>query len=155
MQHAFAQGYEHLLVMGNDCPQLDVALLRRTLPALATCGVVLGPATDGGVYLMGVARQYFEPATWTGLPWQTNMLGNALAARAKAAGAVVHYLPCLADVDNEQDLAKVLQRPLAQPLLRALRQLRRCAHGCPPRRHRPQPGLLVAAAHPHRGPPTR
>ncbi|WP_210513817.1 TIGR04282 family arsenosugar biosynthesis glycosyltransferase [Hymenobacter terricola] len=153
MHEAFASGYEQLLVIGNDCPQLDVGLLRRALAMLAMTGAVLGPATDGGVYLLGVARTYFDSAVWAALPWQTALLGRALAHRLRAAGAAVQQLPALADVDNEQDLAQVLRQPMARHQLRALRRLRR--HLVP----RPWPGvqsaapLALTAAYPHRGPP--
>ena len=153
MQQAFASGYEQLLVIGNDCPQLDTALLRRALGVLAANGTVLGPATDGGVYLLGVARRYFDAANWARLPWQTATLGHSLAAHLQAAGATVQPLPRLADVDNEQDLAQALRQPLRRRLLRALRRLRRPASARVAAHI--QEALLpaFAAAYPHRGPP--
>ena len=152
MQAAFASGYERLLVIGNDCPRLAVPLLLRALAVLESTGAVLGPATDGGVYLLGVARAYFDPAAWCALPWQTAKLGQALATHLEAAGAIVRHLSRLADVDNAHDLAQALRRPIARPLLRALRRLRqapapflgRAAVGGQP---------ASAAAQPHRGPP--
>ncbi|MDQ2770140.1 MAG: DUF2064 domain-containing protein, partial [Bacteroidota bacterium] len=112
MQNAFASGYEHLLVIGNDCPQLDAARLRQAIAVLARTGAVLGPATDGGVYLLGVARTHFEASAWATLPWQTATLGRALARQLGASGAAVALLPALADVDNEQDLAHALRQTL-------------------------------------------
>lgn len=153
MHQAFAAGYEHLLVIGNDCPQLDLRLLRRALTALRQTGAVLGPATDGGVYLLGVARTYFDPSAWATLPWQTPSLRKALAAQLTQAGAdYLPGLPELADVDNEQDLARVLRQPLPWRLQRALRQLRQAP--TPTYRLRPTaPEPAIGAAHPHRGPP--
>ncbi|MBO2013020.1 DUF2064 domain-containing protein [Hymenobacter negativus] len=153
MQKAFASGYERLLVIGNDCPQLDVLLLRRALAALAEGGAVLGPTTDGGVYLLGVAQTHFDASTWAALPWQTATLGQSLAAHLETAGAAVQALPRLADVDNEQDLAQALRLPLSNSLLRVLRWLRRSIV-TPLVWHSdrlPQPAF--AAAYPHRGPP--
>lgn len=152
MQQAFASGYEQLLVIGNDCPALDARRLSQALAQLARTGAVLGPATDGGVYLLGVARQYFSAAALTALPWQTATLGQALAEQLTAAGAAVQLLPRLADVDNEQDLAQALRQPLARPLLRTLRRLRQIS--VPRLRStRTERRPAFAEAHPHRGPP--
>jgi glycosyltransferase A (GT-A) superfamily protein (DUF2064 family) len=152
MQQAFASGYEQLLVIGNDCPGLDARRLRRALAELARTGAVLGPATDGGVYLLGITRAYFSAASWAALPWQTAALGHALAAKLAAAGASVQFLPRLADVDNEQDLARALRQPLARPLLRVLRWLRQAPALClRPARMERRPAF--AEAYPHRGPP--
>ena len=153
MQQAFASGYEQLVVIGNDCPQLDAALLRRALAALAQTGAVLGPATDGGVYLLGVARAYFEAQAWAALPWQTATLGRALARHLRASGAAIEKLPELADIDNERDLARALQRALPWRLLRTLRRLRggpvAATTEHPARATRP----VGAPAQPRRGPP--
>ena len=154
MEQAFALGYEQLLVIGNDCPQLDTPLLRRALARLAEGGVVLGPATDGGVYLMGVARSYFEATAWGELPWQTAALGQALVAHCQATGATVHYLQRLADVDNEQDLAQLLRQPLTQRLRRVLQGLRRLVSGWSFELANAVPQPAFAASQPHRGPPS-
>ena len=152
MQQAFGYGYEHLVVMGNDCPQLTPALLRQAVAAVQQSGAVLGPAADGGVYLLGVSRARFNPGSWAALPWQTGHLGAALRQQLLAQGAPVEQLARLADVDTEADLARTLRCPLAGPLRRHLRRLRG------PRRLAPLPAGSVrrrrgVAARPHRGPP--
>ncbi|MDJ0366456.1 DUF2064 domain-containing protein [Hymenobacter sp. H14-R3] len=151
----FALGYEHLLIIGNDCPQLTAACLRRAVAAVQATGAVLGPATDGGVYLLGLSRALFESAAWLALPWQTQHLGAALRRQLRRLGAVVHQLPALADIDDAAGLARVLRQPLARPLRRGLHRLRttrrRGARPAGPRAS--QRGHL--AARPHRGPPAR
>ena len=152
MRQAFEQGYEHLLVIGNDCPQLTATLLRQAVAAVRQTGAVLGPATDGGVYLLGLSRARFATGTWAGLPWQTRQLGTALRRHLLAQGAAVLRLPTLADVDTEADLARAITLPLVGWLQRRLRQLRA--------RRRVASGLVgpvlrrrARAAQPHRGPP--
>lgn len=152
MRQAFGRGYEQLIVIGNDCPQLTAPLLRQAVAAVRQTGAVLGPATDGGVYLLGLSRARFATGTWAGLPWQTRQLGAALRRQLQAQGAVVLRLPGLADVDSEADLAQVLGLPLAGRLRRRLCRLR------VRRRVGPEPAGLalrqrVRAAQPHRGPP--
>ncbi|WP_162549901.1 TIGR04282 family arsenosugar biosynthesis glycosyltransferase [Hymenobacter nivis] len=154
MQQVFASGYEQLLVIGNDCPQLDAARLRQAIAALARTGAVLGPATDGGVYLLGIARAHFEVCAWAALPWQTATLGRALTRQLRASGAAVEQLPELADIDNEQDLAHALRQVLPWVLRRTLRQLRR-GPAAVPENPVPACGSGAAPAQPHRGPPAR
>ncbi|NRT20300.1 hypothetical protein HNP98_003140 [Hymenobacter sp. 9A] len=153
LQQAFASGYAQLLVIGNDCPQLDAARLRRALAALARTGAVLGPATDGGVYLLGVARAHFEARAWAALPWQTATLGRALARQLRTSGAAVGWLPELADIDNEQDLAHALRQALPWALRRALRRLRRGPAAAAPKNPAPADRPGAAPAQPRRGPP--
>lgn len=155
VQHVFGQGYTHLLVIGNDCPQLDEQLLRRAVAAVQRTGAVLGPAADGGVYLLGISRELFETSQWLALPWQSERLGAALLQQLRQQGATVGRLPVLADVDDEQTLAQALRLPLAQALRRGLRRLRAIKRSAvrvnAPWICRPD-GL---AAQPRRGPPAR
>lgn len=152
LQQTFGQGYEQVLAIGNDCPQLDETLLRRAVAAVRENGAVLGPATDGGVYLLGVSRALFEREAWVALPWQTAHLGEELLNLLHEQDANVIVLPALTDVDNEQDLARALRQPLKQRLQCRLRRLRAAVWAVGP------VYLLAiqqvgAAAQPHRGPP--
>jgi len=119
----FALGYEHLLIIGNDCPQLTAATLRRAVTAVRATGAVVGPAPDGGVYLLGLSQPLFESTAWLALPWQTQHLGAALRRQLRQLGAVVCQLSALADIDDEAGLARALRQPLARPLRRGLHRL--------------------------------
>ena len=135
-------------MIGNDCPQLTAALLRRAVAAVQATGAVLGPATDGGVYLLGLSRALFEGGAWLALPWQTRHLGAALRRQLRQLGAVVRQLPALTDVDDEAGLAQALRQPLARPLRRGLHRLRTA------RRRGPRPAGTLPAG-PRRGLPGR
>lgn len=149
----FALGYEHLLIIGNDCPQLTATTLRRAVVAVQATGAVLGPTTDGGVYLLGLSRPLFESTAWLALPWQTRHLGAALRRQLRRLGTAVHQLPTLTDIDDEAGLARVLRQPLAQALRRGLHRLRTAGRRVarPVWQRAGQRGRL--AARPHRGPP--
>ena len=152
MQQAFGRGYEYLIVIGNDCPQLTPALLRQAVAAVQQTGAVLGPATDGGVYLLGLSRARFAAGDWADLPWQTRRLGAALWRQLLTQAAAIVRLPRLADVDTEADLARVLSQPVAEALQRCLRRLR-AQRPLAPEAARP---LLRQRGRPtrlHRGPP--
>ena len=149
----FARGYDHLLIIGNDCPQLSEALLRQAVAAVQATGAVLGPATDGGVYLLGLSRTWFEQGAGQGLPWQTRLLGAALRRQLRQLGAVVHQLPALADIDDEAGLARVLRQHLVRPLQRSLHRLRTAGRRQPrPFGAQAGPRRMVATRS-HRGPP--
>lgn len=153
LAYGFGQGYERLVVIGNDCPQLTPARLRQAVASLETADAVLGPDPDGGVYLLGVSRHFFAADAWAALPWQSAVLGAALARCLHRAGATVCRLRPLAGVNNAHDLARLLRQLPAAALRRRLQQLRQPA---PPagRALRLRPRVAaVAAPLPLRGPP--
>jgi glycosyltransferase A (GT-A) superfamily protein (DUF2064 family) len=95
------QGEQRVIMLGTDCPTLDAHYLAQANAALHTHEVVLGPARDGGVVLMGSARPWPDLAP---LPWSTADLDTALAERCRAAGCRVARLAQLADVDTVADV---------------------------------------------------
>jgi len=107
------------IFIGIDCPELDAAYLDDAAAALEAHDVVLGPATDGGVVLMG-ARGAWPPLE--PLPWSTGGLGAALEAACRADGLSVATLEPRTDIDTCDDLVR-LRRTLAgdeRPARRAL-----------------------------------
>lgn len=149
----FARGYDHLLIIGNDCPELSAALLRQAVAVVQATGAVLGPAIDGGVYLLGLSRTLFNQGAGQGLPWQTRHLGAALRRQLRQLGTVVHQLPALADIDDEAGLAEVLRQPLVQTLRRSLHRLRTATRRRPRPFGAPAGPRRVVATRSHRGPP--
>ncbi len=90
------------LIIGTDCPALDATLLSEALDELGTHDLVLGPATDGGYYLIGLrapASGLFEE-----MPWGTDAVCAETLRRAGGLGLRVHQLRMLDDVDEPRDL---------------------------------------------------
>ena len=116
-----ALGHERLLFIGSDAPSLGVPDLLAGAAALEREDVVLIPARDGGVTLMGARRAWPDLA---GLPWSDSSLGEALAGCCRAAGLSVTRLPASYDVDQVSDLATAL-RALAADSRPARRRLHR------------------------------
>jgi len=115
-----ARGHERLLYIGSDAPALDAPWYARARQALEGADVVLGPAADGGVTLMGARVPWPE---LTDLPWSTPALGDALEARCRKQGLSIVLLPRRCDVDDVASLAQ-LRTDLAgdaRPARRALR----------------------------------
>jgi rSAM/selenodomain-associated transferase 2/rSAM/selenodomain-associated transferase 1 len=91
------------VVIGTDCPELSSGLLHAAFDALRSHDVVLGPALDGGYYLIGLSRP--APTLFEEIAWSSEVVLAQTLAKAEAAGLSVHRLPALADVDEPRDLA--------------------------------------------------
>ncbi|HVN34438.1 MAG TPA: TIGR04283 family arsenosugar biosynthesis glycosyltransferase [Casimicrobiaceae bacterium] len=102
LDSALARGARAILV-GTDCPLLDVRYLARAVAALETCDAVFGPAEDGGYVLVGLSRSV---DAFAGVPWSSPDTMAATRARLAAAGAAWQELPTLWDVDEARDLAR-------------------------------------------------
>lgn len=94
----FADGASAVLAIGGDCPGLDAAILRQAARALGRTDVVLGPARDGGYYLIGLKRSCAR--LFTGIAWSTPTVLTQTRARIRATGLTVTELPELEDVDD-------------------------------------------------------
>ena len=99
---AFDAGAERVVIIGSDLPDLSAALLRRAFEALDTHPAVLGPARDGGYYLLGLRA--LIPGIFAGVPWSTAEVLAVTLARLRAAGAEPALLDTLTDVDEVGDL---------------------------------------------------
>jgi rSAM/selenodomain-associated transferase 1 len=101
-RRAFAGGARRVVIVGSDLPGLSSELLRRAFDALGEREAVVGPARDGGYYLLGLVR----PVEWVfrGIRWSTPEVLPATLARLRAAGAEPLLLEALADVDEAGDL---------------------------------------------------
>lgn len=115
----FELGYERVIAIGNDCPELNTGLLLQAAGALEQHGLVLGPTQDGGAYLIGLRRSAFDRAAFANLPWQTDTVYEALEALADDAVAV---LSTSFDVDRPETLRRRLWR-LPVALRRVLNRL--------------------------------
>ena len=106
-----ARHYRGVVLLGSDCLAMETADLRQALQLLAVGEkpLVLGPATDGGYWLMG--QRCFEACLFSGLPWGSPKVGALTGDRACAAGFQVHRLGMRADVDRREDLRPWLAAP--------------------------------------------
>lgn len=104
---AFDQGVERAIAIGIDCPEIDATLLNQAFQQLGSCDVVLGPATDGGYYLIGLSRSVSEraPKLFYGIDWGTEHVLAQTLQVADSLGLSVAQLEPLTDVDYPDDLA--------------------------------------------------
>ncbi|MCA9751986.1 MAG: DUF2064 domain-containing protein [Gemmatimonadetes bacterium] len=95
-----AHGYDRIVVVGTDTPGIRPGDIRRACAA-APGEIVVGPATDGGVYLLSVPADAIPPLA--DLPWRDARLGSELRATFLRLGRGVHSLEVRADVDTPVD----------------------------------------------------
>ena len=100
---AFAAGAGRVAIIGTDCPGLRASHLTQAFVALQHAEVVLGPATDGGYYLLGLRQP--QPTLFANKTWSTDSVLADTMADAHRLGLRVALLPELRDVDNAEDLA--------------------------------------------------
>lgn len=104
---AFAEGVEHAAIIGIDCPDVTARIVDAALDRLRDCDLVLGPATDGGYYLIAVraaARDRAMPALFETMEWGTDRVLEETTRRAKRANLRVALLAPLDDVDRPEDI---------------------------------------------------
>ncbi len=99
---SFALGRPGAIAIGSDCPALGAEHLAAALQALGRVDVAIGPATDGGYYLIGLRQ--LEPALFRGIDWGTERVLEQTLAAATAQGLTVELLAPLTDVDYPADL---------------------------------------------------
>ncbi|HWA84662.1 MAG TPA: TIGR04283 family arsenosugar biosynthesis glycosyltransferase [Opitutus sp.] len=116
LRHAFAgafdRGASRVIVIGGDCPELDDDTFHETALRLARADVVLGPAVDGGYYLLALRRA--APSLFSNIPWGTSHVLGTTFARAGRLGLARELLVPKSDVDDltgyRRYLARVVHR---------------------------------------------
>lgn len=117
LKSLFAQGFDHLIVIGNDCPRLEAEDLLLAKKELLSGKSVLGYDQDGGAYLFAFSKEDFNEAAFLQLPWQSENLGKALCEQLSSVKEVVE-LEDKEDINNVEDLLwLVLSLRISQVLL--------------------------------------
>ena len=109
----FACATGPVIALGGDCPGLDGAILESGLRALASHDVALGPAADGGYYLIGLKQPRAD--LFTGIAWSTPEVLVQTRAKIRAAALTFAELPLLDDVDDEAGWRLAVEAGLLPP----------------------------------------
>ena len=99
---AFNLGYEEAVIIGTDCPELDAGAIITAFEQLDVHDVVIGPAADGGYYLLGMKQHH--PQLFVDIGWSTPTVLEDSLNICKTRGMSYSALPVLHDVDEEKDL---------------------------------------------------
>lgn len=103
-----ATGCAGVCLINSDSPTLPAAVLRQAIAALRQPGdrIVLGPAIDGGYYLIGLKTAH--SALFRGIAWSTSRVLAQTLARVAGLGVPLSLLPCWYDVDDLGSLQLLL-----------------------------------------------
>ncbi|MBF04668.1 MAG: hypothetical protein CMP76_15405 [Flavobacterium sp.] len=104
IQSVYDLGYESIITIGNDTPQLTSQLILKAHTELITNDSVIGKAKDGGFYLLGIKKQHFDAKSFLQLPWQKSNLSIALHHLFEAHKVKVSFLETLSDLDTLRDV---------------------------------------------------
>jgi rSAM/selenodomain-associated transferase 1 len=96
-----AAGARRVVVIGTDCPGVTAPVVRSAFAALDDADLVLGPAADGGYYLIGMREPH--AVLFHDVPWSTDRTLAVTLERARAARLRVALLHTLRDVDTADD----------------------------------------------------
>ncbi|MBW4468595.1 MAG: TIGR04283 family arsenosugar biosynthesis glycosyltransferase [Pegethrix bostrychoides GSE-TBD4-15B] len=102
-QAAFDAGMQQVITVGSDCPGLRAELMQQAFELLEQHDLVLGPAQDGGYYLIGLRRCC--PELFCNITWSSEWVLQQTVEIATRLRLSTAYLPTLADVDRPEDLA--------------------------------------------------
>ena len=103
---AFASGAERVVIIGSDCPEVAASDIREAWKKLRACDLAVGPASDGGYWLIGLRQS--QPQLFQGISWGAETVLADTLQRAKASGLQMHLLRILADVDTEKEWREFL-----------------------------------------------
>lgn len=98
-QTSFANGCKRAVVIGTDCVELERSLLCDAFARLKEADLVIGPAEDGGYYLIGMKKTH--PSLFEDIPWSTGKVLHETLEKAKGADLTVDLLKTLSDLDEE------------------------------------------------------
>jgi glycosyltransferase A (GT-A) superfamily protein (DUF2064 family) len=105
----FAIGYQKIVIIGNDCPSLTAEDISKSFNFISDTSAVIGPAKDGGIYLVGFSRKVFEKRlNFLTLHWQAKKLFSELSLAFSSHGIDVLVLSEKQDMDTLSDLANFI-----------------------------------------------
>ena len=107
IQEIFSKGFDSIITIGNDSPQLKTKHLVLAQQQLALGHSVLGPSLDGGIYLMGLHKSQFDAQRFLDLPWQRFALFKRIFQLVQRTTTTVYRLPVLADIDSLNDFLRL------------------------------------------------
>ena len=112
VETVFNKGFEHVVVVGNDTPRLESCHLLRAANELQNglSDIVLGPAGDGGTWLMGFSQRSFVAGIIKNLSWNTDRLLTSIIDQL-GDSHLISLLDTFDDLDSNEDLRKFLCDP--------------------------------------------
>ncbi len=118
LQNIYREGYDNIIVIGNDCPQLERKHIVQAKKALLNDNTVIGPTNDGGFYLLGISKDNFNYNTFLNFNWNKDTLFNEISS--SLSNSVT--LQRLRDVDYYSDIQLFSLKTIFNKVLRGVIQ---------------------------------
>lgn len=99
---SFKSGYKKVVAIGSDAPLLDRHVVRESLKRLDDSDCVIGPASDGGYYLIGMRK--CDNRIFSGISWSTKKVFEQTVDRVRELGLTASIMEKMSDVDEYDDL---------------------------------------------------
>ena len=112
-QELFDRGYQQVVIVGTDVPTLPGSTFGAAFRSLKDHDLVLGPALDGGYYLIGLNQP--APNLFTEIPWSTDQVCALTRKKAEGLGLKTSLLPPYRDLDRLEDLQALIGEAKATP----------------------------------------
>ena len=103
----FTRGYQRVLIVGTDVPSLPLGYYKQAFELLEKHDLVLGPALDGGYYLIGLNKSV--PTLFQNMPWSTGRVLALTREKANELGLTIGLLPEWRDIDRIDDLRAMIE----------------------------------------------
>ena len=113
---AFSKGFHRVVLIGSDLPDLPAEIIDEAFTSLEKIDSVIGPAYDGGYYLIGFNKGSFTPEVFSGIEWSTETVLQKTLDILKNQKRTVHHLPRWGDIDTLEDLKQFVERNEATPI---------------------------------------
>lgn len=102
-KEGFDRGMSRIVIIGTDCPQLDAEIMESGLRGLDRSDIVIGPAPDGGFYLIGMRCP--DETIFSGIDWGSEFAFSQLVSNVEQRSLSLETMGYLADIDEPGDLA--------------------------------------------------
>jgi rSAM/selenodomain-associated transferase 1 len=107
-QFVFANGYEKILILGTDCGELESKIVVKAFELLNIHEVVIGPARDGGYYLLGMKKMFAD--LFEEVPWSSEKVLFLTMEKLEKQAISYELLEILSDVDRIEDWKKLKEK---------------------------------------------
>jgi len=121
----FSEKFQQVIAVASDCPDLPLDILQAAVQSLQSNEVVIGPAPDGGYYLIGFTKDSFIPAVFQDISWSTDKVLDETLERINLDPEQIHILPKWKDIDTKADLQEfyLMYRTHQQDALHSMKYL--------------------------------
>ena len=102
LNYAFEHGSTEVIIIGSDCFEITADIINNAFDSLKNYEIVIGPATDGGYYLLGMKQP--TPQFFKQINWSTNEVLATTIGICNSLNFSFYLMPELSDIDTEEDL---------------------------------------------------